>query len=546
MKQFVIASLVVFLLGAGAVFAYIRLRPQYHVQQPEPVADFSPVPTDIPMSPSPSATPSATPTGPTLEIVHGSVIVKEGTMQQTYTEASPSAAVQPDDTVQTRDNSVAIVDYHQGTVVRLGANTTVVVEAQDTSSGSPIEKIQEVAGTIFVRFQKILGVREGFDAETPTIVAAVRGTAYTLSTDQKTLRSKLITVEHIVDVLEKDPKTGKPKEETRQHVGEHQQLIHDLKKRIHLKVSKFLAEDDEQEWLDFNAAADLFDQRNPQATESAALKPQHHRFWPLAEDLFKKILKKRAAGGASGAQTTGLTPITSMPGAGFTRSLVKTSTGEYPLTCIGADKNSMHVVTDSGNDNTCANNCTVMPLDAYAQRNGAFAAINGSYFCPASYPQCAGKINSFDTLFFNSRSHNYLNSDNNVYSVLPFLVIDGAGNARFISHAEQWGRDTGIHAGIMGNPLLVQGGGSVVGNYSEDTRQMTERGPRGAFVQKGNLYYLCIASNITVHDTAELYHTLGADNAMNIDGGGSAALWVNGGYKIGPGRQIPTALMFVH
>jgi exopolysaccharide biosynthesis protein len=38
---------------------------------------------------------------------------------------------------------------------------------------------------------------------------------------------------------------------------------------------------------------------------------------------------------------------------------------------------------------------------------------------------------------------------------------------------------------------------------------------------------------------------LGSTNALNIDAGGSSALWYNGSYKRGPGRGVPNALIFI-
>ena len=35
------------------------------------------------------------------------------------------------------------------------------------------------------------------------------------------------------------------------------------------------------------------------------------------------------------------------------------------------------------------------------------------------------------------------------------------------------------------------------------------------------------------------------ENALNLDSGGSTALW-SGGYKAGPGRYIPNAILFVN
>lgn len=238
-----------------------------------------------------------------------------------------------------------------------------------------------------------------------------------------------------------------------------------------------------------------------------------------------------------------LPPVSGMPGLGYSRNSVKTTSGNFTLTCVGAGVGTK-IITDSANDSDCQNNCPVLPLDQFASRNNAFAAMNGMYFCPADYASCAGKTNSFDTLFFNSRLKIYLNSANNVYSTLPFLVINSDGSPRFIGRTLEWGRDSGIQAGTAGNPMLIQGGNIAAVESNLDDKQRTVKSNRGAFVQKGSNIYLCIVSPATVMDSANVYKTLGADNAINIDGGGSSALWVNGKYVYGPGRQIPTAIIF--
>jgi len=247
---------------------------------------------------------------------------------------------------------------------------------------------------------------------------------------------------------------------------------------------------------------------------------------------------------------TSPTPVVSglvqMPGDGYHSGTVKTADGNFSLTCVGGNRRSMRVVTDSASENDCKNDCPVMGVADYASRNNGFAAMNGMYFCPADYPSCADKKNSFDTLFFNSRVKRYLNSDNNVYSVIPFFVVLNGGDTRFMGKTLEWGRDTNIQAGIAGNPMLVAGGRNVVGEYSIDDKQRNGLGPKGAVVRKGDLLYLCVVSSATVPQTAGVYTTLGADEAMNIDGGGSAAMWVNGRYIFGPGRNLPNAIIFAH
>jgi len=153
-------------------------------------------------------------------------------------------------------------------------------------------------------------------------------------------------------------------------------------------------------------------------------------------------------------------------------------------------------------------------------------------------------VNSFDTLFFNSRSKNYINSDNNVYSVIPFLAIEANGNPVFKRHSYEWGRDTGIQAGTAGNPLMIAGGSNVLSSYTLDTKMQTVKASRAAFAQEGDTVYLCVVAAATVPDATKVYEKLGADNAINFDSGGSTAFWVNGSYIYGPGRNIPTAIIF--
>lgn len=48
-----------------------------------------------------------------------------------------------------------------------------------------------------------------------------------------------------------------------------------------------------------------------------------------------------------------------------------------------------------------------------------------------------------------------------------------------------------------------------------------------------------------LEDAAKILTTLKLDNALGLDQGDSTALWF-GGYKAGPGRNIPNAILFVH
>lgn len=249
----------------------------------------------------------------------------------------------------------------------------------------------------------------------------------------------------------------------------------------------------------------------------------------------------QAAALQGGSTSTAQAPVNNTPPSnGYSFQSVKAEIGTYSISLVAADLGSTRVIIDTASDSDCRDNCPVMSVGDYAARSGAFAAINGSYFCPASYPSCAGKTNSFDTLLMNKNKH-YFNSDNNVYSNVP-VAIFGSGYARFIGSSSGWGRDTGVDGVIANQPLLLSGGNIAFGGGTDP--KQGSKGARSFVGNKGSTIYIGVVYNATVAEVAYVLKALGLDNALNLDSGGSTALWA-GGYKVGPGRNIPNAVLFV-
>ena len=228
------------------------------------------------------------------------------------------------------------------------------------------------------------------------------------------------------------------------------------------------------------------------------------------------------------------------PGSGYNRQSVNTDAGTFLVSIISADLSSTRVIVDTASDSDCSDNCPVLPLATYISRNNAYAGVNGSYFCPASYPSCAGKTNTFDLLVMNYKK-TYFNSDNNVYSNNP-AVIFGDGYIRFVSAVSQWGRDTSPNGVLSNYPLLVQGGNITFGG--DDDPKKGSKGARSFVANKSNTVYIGVVHNATVAESARVMQALGMENALNLDDGGSTALW-SGGYKVGPGRDLPNVILFV-
>lgn len=236
-------------------------------------------------------------------------------------------------------------------------------------------------------------------------------------------------------------------------------------------------------------------------------------------------------------------PVSSTPPSqGYSRQNVEVSgLGNYLVSIVAADISSTRIIVDTASSGDCGNDCPVLSLAEYVSRNGAYAGINGTYFCPAIYPSCAGKTNTFDLLLMN-KDKTYFNSDNNVYSSNPGVIF-GSGYIRFVSAVSQWGRDTSIDSMISNFPLLVFNKNVVFGG--DDDPKKGSKGGRSFVANQGNKIFIGVVHNATVAESARVLHALGVDNAMNLDDGGSTALW-SGGYKVGPGRNLPNVILFVN
>ena len=233
-------------------------------------------------------------------------------------------------------------------------------------------------------------------------------------------------------------------------------------------------------------------------------------------------------------------PVVAPPTSGYSRISVVSDAGTFTVSVGVADISSTRVVVDTASESDCSSNCPAYPLATYVSRRGAFAGINGTYFCPQDYASCAGKENTFDFLVMNVNKY-YFNSSQNVYSTNP-AVIFGGGYIRFVGAAQEWGRDTGPDGVLSNYPLLVAGGNVNFGGSSDP--KLGSKGNRSFVANKGNLVYIGVVHSATVAEVARVLKAMGMDNALNLDDGGSTAFWY-GGYKLGPGRNIPNAILFV-
>jgi len=80
----------------------------------------------------------------------------------------------------------------------------------------------------------------------------------------------------------------------------------------------------------------------------------------------------------------------------------------------------------------------------------------------------------------------------------------------------------------------------------DNVKITTNAGQRSAIgITKDRTLLLVTVSNVTIYKLAEIMKSLDAYYAMNLDGGASSALYVNGKYITMPGRDLNNVLIFI-
>lgn len=171
-----------------------------------------------------------------------------------------------------------------------------------------------------------------------------------------------------------------------------------------------------------------------------------------------------------------------------------------------------------------------IPVSKQAAEVNATAAVNGGFFniknCGSvTYIRTGGKIVDSDT------AKKWLRNANMTGSVLI-----KAGSELFIdkSMSDQWYNDHQEYDDILvTGPLLVKNAGGV---KLPETSLVTNKHPRTAIGIRNNKKVLLItldgrtkeAAGMTLNELASLMIALKCRDAVNLDGGGSTTMWING------------------
>ena len=212
--------------------------------------------------------------------------------------------------------------------------------------------------------------------------------------------------------------------------------------------------------------------------------------------------------------------------AGISISDVKLSTDRQAhvpgiLTLVTNPLNYILPVPSSGSGDGCTGN---VKLNKIAEKVGCKLAINGSPF-NMDTGACIGYLMSNGTMY------NKPDSEDDIY---PTFAVTKDGRMGFGNlKLSQVDEENVVHAisGFQNNALLVEN--KIPATSSNDlVAQRTAIGVDG----KGNLMFLTIDGaetrdrGMTLNELAIAFAELGAVYAINLDGGGSTALWSDGSF----------------
>ncbi|HET7099002.1 MAG TPA: phosphodiester glycosidase family protein [Patescibacteria group bacterium] len=246
---------------------------------------------------------------------------------------------------------------------------------------------------------------------------------------------------------------------------------------------------------------------------------------------------------ATGTPKPTTAPVSGPPGAGYSTITVATEKGNFSASVLSIDLNSARMITDTGNDGDCGNDCTVISLQDYVNRNGGFAGVNGTYFCPPDYADCASKKNSYDFSVYNTRLGHWINQGMLSWGSRAIFYFDGGG-AHYQQNSAGFGGS--LTAGIVNYPGLISGGVVQIDDAQSglSDKQKAKGTKVGIGMRNEKNIMIVIGRNVTMQEFAYVFKALSATGALNLDDGGSTALYYNGRYLAGPGRLLPNAVIF--
>ncbi|HOX96808.1 MAG TPA: FecR family protein [bacterium] len=179
-----------------------------------------------------------------LQVEKGQVYVKQGNLE--YQLVKEDLTLATGDSVKTSDNSAASIVVGEGAVMRLDANTELTInQAEMSSMWEQQVNVKVSEGKIWFRILKLFNDQSQWEVETPTVVATVRGTAFSIGTEELFVGESQVAV--------KDKRLGNRGKEVLVGLGEAMQFVGDGRDNLQkIKLGRDKLDDNLKQWVDKN------------------------------------------------------------------------------------------------------------------------------------------------------------------------------------------------------------------------------------------------------------------------------------------------------
>ncbi len=196
-------------------------------------------------------------------------------------------------------------------------------------------------------------------------------------------------------------------------------------------------------------------------------------------------------------------------------------------------------------------------LGKFVLENNGLAGINGTYFCSSA--GCGPANYYFYPVYDTSEEVLVNESELKYWTTGPIMAWDENNkfyyfkDSREFVGVENFENTYGLklQAAIGNKPRLIEKRMNLLIEWDIDEKQKNAKAWRNAIAYKDSplknglgTIYLVVAQNATVPDLADIMKVMEVDYALNLDGGLSSALFYNDEYMLGPGRNVPNAIVF--
>lgn len=182
------------LISALVVIGLLTVSAVFYFQKPD-------LTSTAPASPGANATP---PQSIKIQVLKGAVEIFKANQEKKTITTDFTSPLNEIEKITTQRNSLALIILPDKTSLKLDEDS----EIGRPELGEPKTVMDLIKGRILVRIYKILDKGESFEVKTSNLVAAVRGTIFSVAFKQN--KSEIVVLQKKVEVVALDPQTKKP------------------------------------------------------------------------------------------------------------------------------------------------------------------------------------------------------------------------------------------------------------------------------------------------------------------------------------------------